>query len=207
MTPLTEARDRMLASLRDRGITDQRVLDAMAAVPRERFVPAGLVEHAYDTSALPIAGGQTISEPGVVAAMAAALGLRGPERVLEVGSGSGYAAAVLGHLAAEVIGLEIRDDLAAPARAVLAELGLDHVTIRTTDGTPGAPDRAPFDAISVAAMAQGVIPPALIDQLAPDGVLVAPVGEGRHGALVRHHHGRQESLMAVGFVPLISGQD
>lgn len=204
-SPLTgrTRRDALVDALRSRGITDERVLTAMAAVPRERFVPAHLADQAYDQKALPIGGGQTISEPGVVAMMASLLDLGGSERVLDIGTG--YAAAVLAHLAAEVVGVEIRPDLAEGARAVLADLGLAHVSIRVGDGTAGARDRAPFDAISVAAMAQDRIPPALIEQLTTDGVLVAPVGRDRRGHLVRHRRGRDERLMEVGFVPLVTG--
>ncbi|GAA4861533.1 protein-L-isoaspartate(D-aspartate) O-methyltransferase [Actinomycetospora straminea] len=193
----------MVAALRRQGIRDERVLAAMAEVPRHRFVPAHRLHEAYGSGPLPIACGQTISAPAMVAAMAEALGLTGRERVLEVGAGSGYAAAVLSRLAAEVVTIEYHPSLAASARAALAATG-HHVEVRHGDGRLGAPDRAPFDAISVAAMAEGEVPAALLDQLTDDGVLVCPVGHGRHGDLVRlYADGREERLMAVSFVPLL----
>jgi protein-L-isoaspartate(D-aspartate) O-methyltransferase len=136
--------------------------------------------------------------------MAAALGLDDDDRVLEVGTGSGYAAAVLSRLAHEVVSVEYHDELACSARSTLAELGYDNVEVRVGDGSQGAADRAPFDAISVTAMAQDDLPQALVDQLAPGGVLVCPTGHGRSGQLVRLRDGRRESLGSVGFVPLIT---
>jgi protein-L-isoaspartate(D-aspartate) O-methyltransferase len=196
-------RQAMVADLRRRGITDERVLAAMAAVPRHRFVPAHRAREAYGPGPLPIACGQTISAPGMVAAMAVALGLTGTERVLEVGAGSGYAAAVLSRLAREVITIEYHPSLAAGARAALAATGHD-VEVRHGDGRRGAPDRAPFDAIAVAAMADGEVPATLVEQLAPDGVLVCPGGSGRRGDLVRmRRDGHTETLMPVSFVPLL----
>jgi protein-L-isoaspartate(D-aspartate) O-methyltransferase len=194
----------MVADLRRRGIRDERVLAAMGAVPRHRFVPAHRVDEAYGRRPLPIACGQTISAPAMVAAMAVALELTGTERVLEVGAGSGYAAAVLAHLAREVVTIEYHPSLAAGARAALAATGHSDVEVRHGDGRLGAPDRAPFDAIAVAAMAEGEVPAALLEQLTDDGVLVCPVGHGRHGDLVRlHRDGREERLMPVSFVPLL----
>lgn len=196
-------RDAMVADLREQGVGDERVLAAMAEVPRHRFVPAHHADEAYDQGPLPIGCDQTISAPAVVAAMATALGLTGRERVLEVGAGSGYAAAVLSRCASEVVALEYHPTLAEAARDALTATGHD-VDIRAGDGREGAPDRAPFDAISVAAMAEGEVPGALLDQLADDGVLVCPVGHGRQGDLVRmRKDGRQERLMAVSFVPLL----
>ncbi|MDD7965020.1 protein-L-isoaspartate(D-aspartate) O-methyltransferase [Actinomycetospora lemnae] len=196
-------RHAMVAELRRQGIRDERVLAAMAAVPRHRFVPAHRAHEAYGSGPLPIACGQTISAPAMVAAMAEALGLTGRERVLEVGAGSGYAAAVLSRLAAEVVAIEYHPSLAASARAALAATG-HPVEVRHGDGRLGAPDRAPFDAISVAAMAEGEVPAALLEQLTDDGVLVCPVGHGRHGDLLRvFADGREERLMAVSFVPLL----
>jgi protein-L-isoaspartate(D-aspartate) O-methyltransferase len=193
----------MVADLRRQGITDERVLEAMAAVPRHRFVPAHRARQAYGSGPLPIACGQTISAPFIVAATAAALRLTGTERVLEIGAGSGYAAAVLSRLAREVITIEYHPSLAAGARAACAATG-HTVEVRHGDGRLGAPDRAPFDAIAVAAMAEGEVPPALLEQLSDDGVLVAPVGHGRHGDLVRlRRDGRTETLMPVSFVPLL----
>jgi protein-L-isoaspartate(D-aspartate) O-methyltransferase len=193
----------MVDDLRQQGITDERVLAAMAAVPRHRFVPAHRAAQAYGPGPLPIACGQTISAPGMVAAMAAALELTGTERVLEVGAGSGYAAAVLSRCAREVITIEYHPSLAAGARAALAATGHD-VEVRHGDGRLGAPDRAPFDRIAVAAMAEGEVPAALLDQLTEDGVLVCPVGHGRQGDLVRmRRDGHPECLMPVSFVPLL----
>lgn len=193
----------MVAELRRQGVGDERVWAAMAVVPRHRFVPAHLAGEAYGQGPLPIASGQTISAPAIVAAMAAALELTGRERVLEVGAGSGYAAAVLSRCAREVLAIEYHPALAAAARDALAATGHD-VEVRCGDGRLGAPDRAPFDAISVAAMAEGEVPAALLEQLTDDGVLVCPVGHGRHGDLVRMRRGGEtERLMPVSFVPLL----
>jgi len=163
--------------LRRRGISDERVLEAMAGIPRELFVVDRFVGRAYADSALPIGDEQTISQPWVVAAICQALELRGPERVLEVGTGSGYSAAILAELAAEVISIERFERLAAEALDRLRELGLgERVEVRVGDGTLGAPEDAPFDAIAVHASAPAP-PPALLEQLAPGGRLVLPVAE------------------------------
>ncbi|MGH8860955.1 MAG: protein-L-isoaspartate(D-aspartate) O-methyltransferase [Jatrophihabitantaceae bacterium] len=193
----------MVERLRRRGIFDARVLAAMATVPRERFVPAELAGEAYEEHPLPIGAGQTISEPQIVAIMAAALALDADDQVLEVGGGAGYAAAVLSRCSGHVITIERHRVLADRARATLAALGYDNVEVRDGDGALGAPDRAPFDAISVAAMADD-IPPALLTQLAPDGRLICPVGATSVGQLVRLHRGRRRALLQVGFVPLVS---
>lgn len=161
--------------LRRRGIRDERVLAAMGRVPRELFVPAGESRRAYADSALPIGFGQTISQPYVVAAMCELLGLSGDERVLDVGTGSGYAAAVLAELAAEVITIERIPELAARARTALAAAGHPEVEVRVGDGSLGAPDRAPFHAVAVAAAVPDV-PPALYGQLREGGRLVLPRG-------------------------------
>jgi protein-L-isoaspartate(D-aspartate) O-methyltransferase len=192
--------------LRRRGITDGRVLDAMMAVPRERFVPPRERSRAYRDGALPIGSGQTISQPWIVAAMAQALGLRGDERVLEVGCGSGYSAAILSLLCGELVTVERHVALADQAKALLRELGRTNVDVRVGDGTLGAPDRAPFDAISVTATAEGGAPQPLLDQLAPNGTLVCPIRrpEGEH--LVRIRGGREEIIAAVRFVPLVSDE-
>src|SRR5918996_247505 len=175
-TTFTDARARMVErQLRRRGIGDARVLDAMGAVPRERFVPRRERPRAYRDGALPIGSGQTISQPWIVAAMAQALELTGDERVLEVGCGSGYSAAVLSELCREVVTIERHVALADQAQALLQELGRTNVEVRAGDGTLGAPDRAPFDGISVTATAQGAIPRALLEQIAPGGTLVCPV--------------------------------
>jgi protein-L-isoaspartate(D-aspartate) O-methyltransferase len=158
-----------------RGIRDERVLAAIAAVPRELFVPGELRRQAYADRALPIGQGQTISQPYMVATIAAALELLGGERVLDVGTGSGYQAAVLAELAAEVVSIERVPELAAHARETLARAGYENVEVRVGDGTLGVADRAPFDAIAVAAAAPAV-PEALYEQLAPGGRVVVPVG-------------------------------
>jgi protein-L-isoaspartate(D-aspartate) O-methyltransferase len=165
--------------LRSRDIVDGRVLEAMERVPRELFVPEDLRGRAYDDAALPIGQGQTISQPYMVARISEALGLGGGERVLDVGTGSGYQAAVLAELAGEVDTIERIPELAAQARANLSAAGYDRVNVHVGDGALGLPERAPFDAIAVAAAAPEV-PPPLYQQLEPRGRLVMPVG-GRHG--------------------------
>ena len=163
--------------LRTRDIVDERVLQAMETVPRELFVPDDEREHAYADAALPIAG-QTISQPYMVARICEALSLHGPERVLDVGTGSGYQAAVLGELAAEVVTIELVPELAAAAQAALQACGSDNVEVRVGDGTLGVADRAPFAAIAVAAAAPE-IPPTLYEQLEPRGRMAVPVGGRR----------------------------
>jgi protein-L-isoaspartate(D-aspartate) O-methyltransferase len=160
--------------LRRRGIRDQSVLNAMAAVPRELFVPERYRKRAYADSALPIGHGQTISQPWIVAAICEALALEGSERVLEVGTGSGYSTAVLAMLAAEVITIERIEELAIAARQLLAELGITNVEVVIADGSAGFRDRAPYEAIAVHATAPSP-PPTLIRQLAPGGRLVIPI--------------------------------
>jgi protein-L-isoaspartate(D-aspartate) O-methyltransferase len=161
--------------LRRRDIVDERVLQAMERVPRERFVPPELRGRAYDDAALPIGGGQTISQPYMVAAICAALALSGDEHVLDVGTGSGYQAAVLAELAAEVDTIERLPELAEQARRNLAAAGYDRVRVHVGDGSRGLPERAPFDAIAVAAAAPN-LPQTLYEQLEPRGRLVVPVG-------------------------------
>jgi protein-L-isoaspartate(D-aspartate) O-methyltransferase len=161
--------------LRSRDVADERVLAAMERVPREVFVPEPLRGRAYDDAALPIGGGQTISQPYMVAKICEALALRGEERVLDVGSGSGYQAAVLAELAAEVDTIERRPELAELARANLVAAGYERVRVHIGDGSRGLPERAPFDAIAVAAAAPE-LPQTLYDQLEPRGRLVVPVG-------------------------------
>lgn len=200
------ARRRMVESqLRARGIDDQRVLAAMSEVPRERFVPAAERDLAYDDGALQIGAGQTISQPWIVAAMASLLELTGDERVLEVGAGSGYSAAVLSRLCREVVTVERHASLADTAGELLSQLGYDNVDVRVGDGSRGAPDRAPFDAISVTATARGGVPADLVDQLAPDGVVVCPVVRGAEEQLTRLRAGVEEPLLPVRFVPLVEG--
>ena len=164
--------------LRARDIRDDRVLEAMRAVPRERFVPEALRARAYEDAALPIGAGQTISQPYMVAAICQALQLRGGEVVLDVGTGSGYQAAVLAELADEVHTIERVPELAEGARRALAEAGYDRVHVHVGDGTLGVPEESPFDAIAVAAAAPA-IPESLYEQLTPFGRLVLPVGSRR----------------------------
>jgi protein-L-isoaspartate(D-aspartate) O-methyltransferase len=191
----------------DRGIRDQRLLNAFLEVPREAFVDESVADLAYEDSPLPIGEGQTISQPYVVALMIEALDVRPGDRVLEVGVGSGYAAAILSRLAELVYAIERHPDLAQAARDRLARLGGDNVDVRTGDGTLGLPDAAPFDAILVSAGGPG-IPPPLIDQLAPGGRLVIPVGKTREQRLLRitksaDGRPRQQDLGPVTFVPLV----
>jgi protein-L-isoaspartate(D-aspartate) O-methyltransferase len=199
-------RERMVErQLRRRGITDERVLKAMETVPRELFLPEGQRKRAYRDGAVRIGEGQTMSQPWIVACMAQLLELDGSETVLEVGSGSGYAAAVLSLLADEVVTIERVARLAERARRVLAELGYDNVEVRTGDGSLGAADRAPFGGISVTATARGEPPRALFDQLARGAALVCPVERGRQELLVRFRDGEEEAVAAVRFVPLLGG--
>ncbi|HET6630475.1 MAG TPA: protein-L-isoaspartate(D-aspartate) O-methyltransferase [Woeseiaceae bacterium] len=192
-----------------RGVRSTRVLDAMRTVPREEFVPDNVREFAYQNSPLPIGSGQTISQPYIVAFMLEALGLSGEEKILEVGAGSGYAAAVLGQITKEVYAIERIPELAQSAAATIARLGYDNVEIRQGDGTRGWPEHAPFDAIVVAAGGR-YVPDALRQQLRIGGRLVIPVG--RHETfqeLVRitrrdEQEFEEENLAAVRFVPLIS---
>ncbi len=169
-------REELLDHLR-RHIGDERVLDAIARVPRERFVPERLRASAYADEALPIGHGATISQPTMVARLCEELRLNGSERVLDVGTGSGYQAAVLAELAADVVSIERVPELAKRARGTLAASGYE-VDVRIGDGTLGVPERAPYDAIAVAAAAPEP-PPALYEQLAPGGRLAVPVGNRR----------------------------
>jgi protein-L-isoaspartate(D-aspartate) O-methyltransferase len=191
--------------LRRRGIADERVLAAMGAVPREEFVPERHRRRAYRDGALAIGEGQTISQPWIVARMAELLELRGSERVLEVGTGSGYAAAVLSLLGGEVVSIERHRPLAEAAAATLSRLGYSNVQVRHGDGAQGAPDRAPFDAISVAATSAEHGPPPLEEQLKPGGVMVLPVRRGGSELLVRVRNGEEEAVAPVRFVPLVEG--
>jgi protein-L-isoaspartate(D-aspartate) O-methyltransferase len=161
--------------LRRRGVDDERVLAAMERVPRELFLPEAQRNRAYDDAALPIGGGQTMSQPYMVAKMSELLSLDGDERVLDVGTGSGYHAAVLAELADEVVTIERVPELAGRARAALAAAGYDNVDVLVGDGTLGVPGRAPYDAIAVAAAAP-VLPESLYDQLKVGGRIVVPVG-------------------------------
>ena len=201
------ARGRMVErQLRRRGIGDERVLAAMAAVPRELFVPPPLRERAYADSALPIGEEQTISQPWIVAAICQALELRGSELVLEVGTGSGYSTAVLARLAAHVVSIERHEALTLAAKGVLEGLGVGNVELVVGDGSLGFPPRAPFDAIAVNATAPAP-PRPLIDQLAAAGHLVVPISAGENDALtvLRRAGDRLErrDLGPCRFVPLI----
>jgi protein-L-isoaspartate(D-aspartate) O-methyltransferase len=200
------ARDALVVALRARGIVDPRVLAAIGDVPREEFVPLGMAARAYDDVPLGIGWGQTISQPLVVALTVAALELTGDERVLEVGTGSGYGAAVLARLAKRVDTIERLDELAVAAAARLARLGYS-VTVHRGDGSQGLAARAPFDAIAVAAGAPAV-PAPLIAQLAVGGRLVVPVGDEADQRLVRITRIGVDTyvtteLCNVRFVPLI----
>ncbi|MGB8330384.1 MAG: protein-L-isoaspartate(D-aspartate) O-methyltransferase [Polyangiales bacterium] len=188
-----------------RGVRDARVLDAMRRVPRHRFVPEPQRAHAYDDRPLPIGEGQTISQPYIVALMSELANLGPGDRVLEVGTGCGYQAAVLAEMGVEVLSIEIIESLALRARATLSDLGYGpRVQIRHGDGYAGWPERAPFDAIIVTA-APPTIPEPLKQQLAPGGRLVIPVGELYQSLLLvtRTRDGfREESVVPVRFVPM-----
>src|SRR3989449_7925047 len=189
-----------------RGITDARVLDTMRRIPRHRFVEEGLAHSAYEDHPLPIGEGQTISQPYIVALMTSLLGLTGEEKVLEVGTGSGYQTAVLGALARRVCSIERLPRLAERARATLEALGVANVWIRVGNGALGWPDEAPFDRILVAAGGRGV-PPPLFEQLADGGRMVLPIGDadGQILTLVERI-GSEMRTRAFGdcmFVPLV----
>lgn len=195
--------------LAKRGIRDERVLEAMQAVPRHHFVPSEDQHLAYADGPLPIGHRQTISQPFIVALMTQLLELKGEERVLEVGAGSGYQAAVLGHLAREVYSVERIPELAAKAEATLRELGIENVHVEVGDGTQGLPEHAPYDGIIVTAAAPQV-PKPLKEQLADGGRLVLPVGSQMGQVLERWRRDgdqyQRETLTPVAFVPLV-GQE
>jgi protein-L-isoaspartate(D-aspartate) O-methyltransferase len=192
--------------LRRRGIHDERVLAAMEAVPRELFLPEGERRRAYRDGAVRIGHGQTMSQPWIVACMAQLLELEGPETVLEVGTGSGYAAAVLSLLCREVVTVERYESLALEAGAALAELGYENVEVLVGDGSRGAPDRAPFGGISVTATARDRPPDALFEQLEPGAALVCPVERAGREHLMRFRDGEEEAIAGVRFVPLVEGE-
>jgi protein-L-isoaspartate(D-aspartate) O-methyltransferase len=203
-------RMQFMLTLRQRGIGDAAVLRAMDEVPREYFVEHVYVDAAYADRALPIACGQTISQPYVVAYMTEQLAVRSGHRVLEIGTGSGYQAAILSRLAAEVVTIERFRTLAEAARARLETLGYRNVEVRLGDGLAGAPDRAPFDRIIVTAACE-TVPQALVDELASGGMMVLPLGpHASPQTLVRLTKSadgvRQEELIGVRFVPLLPGQ-
>jgi protein-L-isoaspartate(D-aspartate) O-methyltransferase len=204
---VTAGRHPLARAARAAGVRDQRVLDALTAVPRAAYVPADSVGEADRDRPIPIPGGQVTTQPSLVAAMVEALALQGHERVLEIGAGLGYEAAVLSRLASEVWTLERRPELAKAAARNLAAQGVANVHVITSDGSEGLPDRAPFDAIVVAA-AFPVVPAPLVNQLADDGRLVQPIGPGgaedvtlfrrdASGRLVR-----ERSITGAYFVPL-----
>ena len=199
------SREDLLRSLRSR-ISDERVLAAVAEVPRDLFVSPSLARFAYADRPLPIGGGQTISQPTLVARMCELLELTADDLVLDVGSGSGYHAALLSRLCRHVHGVELDAELAEQASCSLALAGIRNVTIVAGDGAAGLPEHAPYDAINVAAAAAGAVPPALEEQLAEGGRLVAPVARGSDEHLVFVRRGanglERTPLAAVRFVPL-----
>ncbi len=187
MTDFAERRAKMVdKQLRRRGIADERVLAAMGSVPRELFMPEGIRRRAYSDAALPIGSGQTISQPWIVAATLEGLGLRGEERVLEVGGGSGYTAALLARLATHVTSVELLPELSKEARRalILAGSDLDRIDLVVGDGSVGHPAGAPYDAIAIHAAVPGE-PTTILAQLAPGGRLVAPIVEGEGETLMQ----------------------
>jgi protein-L-isoaspartate(D-aspartate) O-methyltransferase len=198
--------ERLLAELR-RHVRDERVLEALRATPRDRFVPPEAIREAWENIPLPIGSGQTISQPLVVARMCELLELRGDERVLDVGTGSGWHAAILARLAAHVWTIEVHASLAELAADRIAACGIENVEVLIGDGACGLREEAPFDAINVAAAAGGSLPQPLLEQLAPGGRLVAPVGGSDQRLVLAHRdaagavHVRE--LERVRFVPLV----
>jgi protein-L-isoaspartate(D-aspartate) O-methyltransferase len=201
--------DMLRRQLQQRAIDDPRVLAAMANLPRERFLPADVREHAYADRALPIDCGQTISQPFIVALMTQALELSGRELVLEIGTGSGYQTAILAELAREVVSIERHAPLSESARATLSELGYANIILLTGDGSLGWPPRAPYDRILVTAAA-AICPPPLWAQLAEGGTLIIPLG-GRDSQtlqVIRKEDGspRTSSISGCRFVPLVGSE-
>lgn len=198
----------VISQLRSRGVADERILSAMERVPRHEFAPERYREQAYQDHPLPIGEGQTISQPYIVALMLEALGLSSRDRVLEVGTGSGYVTALLAELAAQVISIERHASLAESARALLQQLGYSNVRVVSGDGTRGFPEWSPYDAIIVSAAASEV-PPALIAQLAEGGRMIIPVGsdDAQQLRLIRIESGQPsiEFRELCRFVPLVSG--
>ena len=198
----SEMVDRQIAA---RGIRDPRVLEAMRAVPRHLFVSPAEADSAYDDRPLPIGSGQTISQPYVVAFMAEQLRLKGTEKVLEIGTGSGYSTAILASLAARVYSIEIRPELAQEAKERLIRLGVKNVELRAADGYRGWPEEAPFDAILVTAAPEKV-PPPLLEQLSASGRMVIPVGAFYQELKVIERQGggyTEKSVLPVRFVPFV----
>ena len=202
-------RIRLIMELRAAGVTDTRVLSAIERVPREIFTPSSLRDRAYEDTALPIGHGQTLSQPSVVGLMTQALELGPRAKVLEIGTGSGYQAAVLAHLCRRVYTIERHKPLIIEAEARFKQLRLHNVTTRLGDGWQGWPEQAPFERIIVTA-APAEVPAALLDQLAPDGFLVVPIGaEKRTQMLTRFRRTpagiAREEIGPVRFVPLVEG--
>ena len=209
--PDIDRKIRLLMQLRREGINDTAVLRAIETVPRERFVPEALRAQAYDNLPLPIKQGQTISQPYVVAFMTEMLELGEKMKVLEIGTGSGYQAAVLAQICRRIYTIERHRTLYLEARQAFEELGLHRIVTLHGDGMKGWPAQAPFDRIIVTAAAFGEAPPALIDQLAPGGLMLAPVGDSstsQHIVRIRRSADgaiSSENILPVRFVPLVSG--
>jgi protein-L-isoaspartate(D-aspartate) O-methyltransferase len=205
---MSGAPDSLMRALR-RHVRDERVLQAMATVPRDRFVPPDLQAEAWENVPLPIGSGQTISQPLVVARMCEVLELDGSETALDVGTGSGYHAAVLARLVRHVHSIEVHEELSRQAAANLRAAGVTNVTLAVGDGSRGLPEHAPYEAINVAAAAGGAIPDALAAQLASGGRLVAPIENGEQRLVVarRTEAGvKITELERVRFVPLVSSR-
>ncbi|MDI6697912.1 MAG: protein-L-isoaspartate(D-aspartate) O-methyltransferase [Candidatus Saccharicenans sp.] len=201
-----ERKDMVDFQIRRRGVSDRKVLKAMLKVPRHLFVPEQMRELAYGDEPLPIGEGQTISQPYIVAYMTEALRLRGREKMLEIGTGSGYQTAILAEIAREVYTVELIPELSARARGLLEKLGYRNINFRVGDGTLGWPEHAPYDAILVSA-APASVPPALIDQLKVGGKMIIPVGTDFQELVLvtRKESGWEEQrLIGVRFVPLIT---
>lgn len=201
-------RERLVTRLREKGIRDERVLETLCQVPRHLFVDEALASRAYEDVSLPIGSGQTLSQPYMVARMTEIVMAQNPNRVLEIGAGSGYQSAVLARLVREVFSIERVAPFVSKARQRFAELGIANVRLRLGDGMRGWPEEAPFDAM-LAAAAPAEVPTALLEQLAPGGTLVLPVGTGTTQRLVVIRRCGEEfvreELDAVTFVPMLSG--
>jgi protein-L-isoaspartate(D-aspartate) O-methyltransferase len=207
---MAEKRMKMVDSqIRNRGVKDARVLEAMEAVPRHEFVPKSSINQAYEDHPLYIGHGQTISQPYIVALMTEVLGLSRSDRVLEIGTGSGYQAAVLAELVDEVYSIEIIEELGKEAAERLERLGYKGVEVRVGDGYAGWPEKAPFDAIIVTA-APPTVPGALVEQLAEGGRMVLPVGVGiQELLLIEKKNGKavEKHVTSVRFVPMVHGEE
>jgi protein-L-isoaspartate(D-aspartate) O-methyltransferase len=198
-------REELLDSLRRRGL-DEQLVEAVARVPRELFVPEDLRDRTWEDGALPIGAGQTISQPSLVAYMVALLDLRGGERVLDVGTGSGYHAAVLAQIAAHVWSIERHAELSVAAAGSLSAAGITNVTLVVGDGARGCPEHGPYHAINVAAAIEGPVPATLVEQLLDGGRLIAPVRDGDERLVVVRRHGDRLECSehgSVRFVPLV----